>query len=43
MTDAVEKESGAITAFFNGPEGDVVIVPAYTRTEERRVGVEGQD
>ncbi len=23
MTDAVEKESGAITAFFNGPEGDV--------------------
>lgn len=23
MTDALEKESGAITAFFNGPEGDV--------------------
>ncbi len=23
MTDAVENESGAITAFFNGPEGDV--------------------
>ena len=23
MTDAVEKDSGAITAFFNGPEGDV--------------------
>lgn len=23
MTDALEEESGAITAFFNGPEGDV--------------------
>ncbi len=23
MTDALEKESGAISAFFNGPEGDV--------------------
>jgi hypothetical protein len=23
MTDALEKETGAITAFFNGPEGDV--------------------
>lgn len=23
MTDAVEKQTGAITAFFNGPEGDV--------------------
>lgn len=23
MTDAVEKESAAVTAFFNGPEGDV--------------------
>lgn len=23
MTDAVENESGAVTAFFNGPEGDV--------------------
>ena len=23
MTDSLEKESGAITAFFNGPEGDV--------------------
>lgn len=23
MTDAVEAESGAVTAFFNGPEGDV--------------------
>lgn len=23
MTDALEKETGAVTAFFNGPEGDV--------------------
>jgi hypothetical protein len=23
MTDALEEESGAVTAFFNGPEGDV--------------------
>ena len=23
MTDTLEKESGAITAFFNGPEGNV--------------------
>lgn len=38
MTDRLEAESGAITAFFNGPEGDV----GPRLTNEKTIGTKGK-